>query len=210
VAGSGQRELCEVALGLRATTQGSVTVGTKTLHGSTVRQAQAAGAVSIPEDPVADAVIGGLSVLEHMILDGRRLPAKGLGIDWALASERTTESDQRLGLRIAAPHRRLAELSGGNIQRVLLTRELGRESKLVVAAYPSRGLDIANARRTQEILLERRMEGAGVLVISEDLDELMSMADRIVVMHDGHISGEVTAQDFDRQTIGQLMLGGAA
>ena len=104
----------------------------------------------------------------------------------------------------------MSDLSGGNIQRVVLTRELAIESTLVVAAYPSRGLDIANVRRTQEILLERRDQGAGVLMVSEDLDELMSVADRILVMHDGHISGEIGSDDFDRQKIGELMIGGAA
>jgi len=80
----------------------------------------------------------------------------------------------------------------------------------VVAAYPSRGLDIANTRRTQEVLLEHRERGAGVLVVSEDLDELLSLADRIAVMHDGHVVGVVDAAGADRMSIGRLMLGGAA
>ncbi|WP_370289445.1 ABC transporter ATP-binding protein [Nocardioides sp.] len=208
VAGSGQRELCEVALGLRRPSSGTVRV-----DGAEVRtpaQALDAGAVSIPEDPVADSVVGRLDVTGHMVLDGRRFPSRRLGIDWRKVRRRTEESDGRLGLKIAAQHRKVSELSGGNIQRVVLTRELAIESTLVVAAYPSRGLDIANVRRTQEILLERRDAGAGVLMVSEDLDELMSIADRIVVMHDGHIAGEVTIADFDRQAIGELMIGGAA
>ncbi len=79
----------------------------------------------------------------------------------------------------------MATLSGGNIQRVILARTLGVPAKFVVAAYPSRGLDIATTRRTQELLLEQRAAGAGVLFISEDLDELMELSDRIVVLHDG-------------------------
>lgn len=208
VAGSGQRELCEVALGLRDTTSGTVRI-----HGelaSSPGRALALGAVSVPEDPVADAVVTRLSVLEHMALDGRPLPKKGVGINWFAVRNRTENADGRLGLRMAPRHRTLSELSGGNIQRVILTRELGVDSTLVVAAYPSRGLDVSNVRRTQEILLGRRAAGAGVLMVSEDLDELMSMADRIVVMHDGHISGEVGVEDFDRQAIGRLMLGGVA
>ena len=196
VAGSGQRELCEVALGLRPTTAGSVRA--------------AGGAVAIPEDPVADSVVPGLSVLEHMVLDGRPAPRRGLGIDWKAVATRTDEMDNRVGLRIAPRHRMLGALSGGNIQRVLLTRELGQETALVVAAYPSRGLDIANTRRTQEVLLGHRDRGAGVLVVSEDLDELLSLADRIAVMHDGHVVGVVDAAGADRMSIGRLMLGGAA
>ncbi len=169
-----------------------------------------AGAVSIPEDPVADSVVGRLTVLHHMVLNGRRLPSRRVGIDWPTVQTETATSNDRLGLRIAATGRNVSELSGGNIQRVILTRELALDSELVIAAYPSRGLDIANVRRTQEILLERRDKGAGVLMVSEDLDELMSIADRILVMHAGRISGEIVNGDFDRQRIGQLMIGGAA
>jgi simple sugar transport system ATP-binding protein len=133
-----------------------------------------------------------------------------MGIDWRTVRRRTDERNEALGLRIAPKHRKVSELSGGNIQRVVLTRELSVDATLVVAAYPSRGLDIANVRRTQELLLERRDAGAGVLMVSEDLDELMSIADRILVMHDGHISGEIVVGDYDRQAIGQLMIGGAA
>jgi len=207
VAGSGQRELCEVALGLRATT-GTVRVcGERT---TSPQDAINAGAVSVPEDPVVDAVVNRLTVLEHMVLDGRPFPRRRFGLDWSSVRNRARHADSSLGLRMAPTHRRVSELSGGNIQRVVLTRELSLESTLVVAAYPSRGLDIANVRRTQEILLERKQASAGVLVISEDLDELMLISDRIVVMHDGHVSGVLTADEFDRQRIGQLMLGGAA
>jgi simple sugar transport system ATP-binding protein len=208
VAGSGQRELCEVALGLRELSSGSVTILGAPI--TNPRGAIVAGAVSVPEDPVADSVVTSLSVLEHMALDGRPLPRRRGGVDWLAVRVRTETADGRVGLRMAPHHRRLSELSGGNIQRVVLTRELDINSTLVVAAYPSRGLDVSNVRRTQEILLARRDAGAGVLMISEDLDELMAVSDRIVVMHDGHISGEVGLADFDRQKIGRLMLGGAA
>lgn len=208
VAGSGQRELCEVALGLRRPRSGSVRIDGKDVRSAA--GALAAGAASVPEDPVADSVVSRLDVTGHMVLNGRPLPAKRLGIDWRAVRRTTAHADERLGLRMAAPHRKVSELSGGNIQRVVLTRELSVDATLVVAAYPSRGLDIANVRRTQEILLERRDAGAGVLVVSEDLDELMSIADRILVMHDGAISGEVLPASFDRQSIGSLMTGGAA
>jgi len=207
VAGSGQKELCEVASGLRKPTEGTVEICGDAVHSA--QDAVKAGAVSVPEDPVADSVVSRLTVREHMVLDGRPMPKRGPGIDWSWVKTRTDEINERLGLRIAPQHRLLSELSGGNIQRVILTRELGIESTLVVAAYASRGLDAANVRRTQEILLEARHSGAGVLMVSEDLDELMSMADRIVVMHDGEISGEVSAGAFDRRALGQLMVEGA-
>jgi simple sugar transport system ATP-binding protein len=210
VAGSGQRELCEVALGVRPAAGGTVGLGGAREGPLTPAGAIAAGAVAVPEDPVADSVVPGLTVLEHMVLDGRPAPRRGLGIDWPAVAARTEDLDRRVGLRIAPRHRTLSALSGGNIQRVVLTRELGRAASLVVAAYPSRGLDIANTRRTQEVLLEHRNRGAGVLVVSEDLDELLALADRIAVMHDGHLVGVVGASDADRMSLGRLMLGGAA
>ena len=208
VAGSGQRELCDVALGLRALRDGAVHISGIAVSGPAA--ALAAGAVSVPEDPVADSVVGRLNVREHMILDGRRFPARLLGIDWGAVRDRTAAADTLLGLKIAGQQRRVSELSGGNIQRVVLTRELSIDASIVVAAYPTRGLDIAHARRTQEILLDRRDNGAGVLVVSEDLDELMSIADRIVVLHNGQVSGQVTPEEFDRRRIGRLMIGHAA
>jgi simple sugar transport system ATP-binding protein len=208
VAGSGQRELCEVALGLRAALAGTVMIDGRAVNNAL--DALAAGVSSVPEDPVADSVVGSLSVLHHMVLDGRRIPSRVFGIDWGNVKRAAAERDRKSGLRMAGVARKVSELSGGNIQRVILTRELSLDSVLVVAAYPSRGLDIANVRRTQELLIAQRDRGAGVLMVSEDLDELMSIADRIVVMHDGHISGEVLPNQFDRAGIGRLMLGGAA
>ncbi|KQR16852.1 ABC transporter ATP-binding protein [Cellulomonas sp. Leaf334] len=202
VAGSGQKELCEVALGLRPVTSGTVRVG-ESVPGLT-------GAVAVPEDPVVDSVVPGLTVLEHMVLDGRAVPRRGLGIDWPAVGARTAVLDERVGLHMAPTKRTLSSLSGGNIQRVLLTRELGQDASLVVAAYPSRGLDVANTRRTQELLLEHRARGAGVLMVSEDLDELIAVADRIAVMHDGHLVGVVDTAGADRMSIGRLMLGGVA
>jgi len=209
VAGSGQKELCEVALGLRAPTQGAVHVagadGDRPGPAAVLR----AGTVAVPEDPVADAVVGRMTVLEHMALDGSPLPRRGVGIDWATVRRRAGELDERVGLQMAPVHRRLAELSGGNLQRVLLTRELGRPAALVVASYPSRGLDIANTRRTQEALLEQRAAGAGVLLVSEDLDELLALADRVLVLREGQVAGVADAGSTDRMAIGRLMVGGA-
>jgi simple sugar transport system ATP-binding protein len=198
-----------VALGLRPATSGEVRIAGTPLRGDTVTGALALGAAGIPEDPVGDSVVAGLSVLEHMPLGGRPVPMRGLGIDWKVLATRTQEADRRTGLRMAPLHRQVSELSGGNIQRVVLTRALADDTALIVAAYPSRGLDIANTRRTQELLAERAAGGAGVLMVSEDLDELISLADRIVVMHNGHIAGTVDAIGADRMAIGRLMLGGA-
>jgi simple sugar transport system ATP-binding protein len=196
IAGNGQRELCEVVLGLRAPAAGTVRLGGRP--------------VGVPEDPISDAVVPGLTVLEHMALGDLSAAKRGLGIDWKRVQAETAERDQRAQLRMAPSHRQVAELSGGNIQRVVLTRALGGPTSVVVAAYPSRGLDVATTRRTQELLLEQRAAGAAVLVVSEDLDELLAISDRIAVLHDGEIAGVVRPGETDRYEMGQLMLDGAA
>jgi simple sugar transport system ATP-binding protein len=188
--------------------------GTVVINGMSVaeggpRDAIAAGAVGVPEDPVADAVVPGLAVRDHIALANLAAYKKGLGVDWRAVDERLAELDAGTGLHVAAPDRQVATLSGGNIQRVMLVRSIGAKASLVVAAYPSRGLDIAMTRRTQELLLERRAEGAGVLLISEDLDELLELSDRIVVLHAGTVAGVVTPGTTDRYEIGRLMLHGS-
>jgi simple sugar transport system ATP-binding protein len=208
VAGSGQRELCEIAVGVRPVAGGTVRIGGQELGRGGPTASIAAGAVEVPEDPVNDAVVPALTVLEHMALSNLRAFLRRIGLDWRRVGRQTTEINERVNLRMAPAHRRVADLSGGNIQRVMLSRALGRDARLVVAAYPSRGLDIATTRRTQELLLARRAEGAGLLVVSEDLDELMSVADRIAVFCAGRLTGVVEASTTNRQALGALMTGG--
>ena len=207
VSGNGQRELYELALGLIPPDEGSVTVDGHPVGGP--RQAIAAGAVGVPEDPVADAVVPGLSVRDHVALAALDDYRRGLGIDWRKVDRDLGALDAATGLRVAAAGRRVDTLSGGNVQRVMLVRSVGAPAALVVAAYPTRGLDVAMTRRTQELLLERRAAGAGVLLISEDLDELLELSDRIVVLHAGEVAGVVTPGSTDRYEIGRLMLHGA-
>ncbi len=210
VSGNGQRELVEAVMGLRAVASGSITVAGRLLKRADARTAIAAGAAGVPEDPVTEWVVPGLSVLEHLALGDLANVRKGVGIDWDRARERAATVEAATDLRMASSERRVATLSGGNIQRVVLTHALGAPRSLVVASYPARGLDIATTRRTQELLLEQRANGAGLLVVSEDIDELLDLSDRIAVLHDGHIVGIVSPADADRYEIGRLMLGAAA
>ncbi|MFN8053011.1 MAG: ABC transporter ATP-binding protein [Acidimicrobiales bacterium] len=209
VAGSGQRELYEVALGLCEVDSGTVTVCGRPIAGGQSRAALAAGAVGIPEDPVVESVVPGLDVAAHMAMEDLPAYRKRLGIDWGKVRSFATSLNDRTGLRMVDSRRTLADLSGGNIQRVILTRAFGTSGELLVAAYPSRGLDIATTRRTQELLVERRGAGAGVVFISEDLDELLDLSDRIAVFCDGRLTGIVEPASTDRYEIGRLMLGGA-
>jgi simple sugar transport system ATP-binding protein len=206
---NGQKELYEAVLGLRPWVDGSIIIDGHDIRRPTPTAAIDAGAVGLPEDP-DDAVVPGMSVLEHLSLGGTPPPRRGLKVDWKTARAKATGLAEAKTLNLTTLDRQVATLSGGNIQRVLYTRLVVSDSILLVAAYPSRGLDIATVRAGQELLLDRREKGCGVLLISEDLDELFELADRIVVLHDGEVAGIVKPADTSRREIGSLMLGSAA
>ncbi len=207
VAGNGQLPLYELALGLRRASSGSVTLNGVDMSRATARRALGAGAVGVPEDPVADSVVPGLSVFDHVALDDLKAVRKGWGIDWPAVRRRYEDRNERCGLQGADGLRIVQSLSGGNIQRIMLVRALGAPAALLVAAYPSRGLDVATTRRTQELLLERRAQGCAILLISEDLDELFELSDRIAVMHAGAVAGVVDPRQSDTYEVGRMMLG---
>lgn len=211
VSGNGQRELLDAVLGLRSSAIGEVSIAGHPVRPGRPGDALRAGAVSVPEDPVTDSVVPGLDVAEHLVLDGRRFPRRQVLLDrrGMVAEARRRRAEAPLAM--APVDAQVATLSGGNIQRVLLTRVFAcGDAPLIVVAYPSRGLDIASVLATRKVLLERREAGTGVLMVSEDLDELIAVADRIVVLHDGRVAGIVDPAESDRQQIGQLMLSGVA
>jgi general nucleoside transport system ATP-binding protein len=207
IAGNGQLELFDVTMGLRTPTNGTVCIAGDEVKRASPRATLAAGVVGIPEDPIRDSVVPGLTVHHHVCLDVLNAVRRRLGIDWGAVRHRYEQRNEASALQAADGERQLASLSGGNIQRVMLVRAIAGEATLVVAAYPSRGLDIATTRRTQELLLERRAGGAGVVLISEDLDELFEMSDRIVVMRAGRIVGTVDPRTADRYAVGRMMVG---
>lgn len=206
IAGNGQLALYHAILGLKPLAGGKITLDGVALA-STPPAALAAGVVGVPEDPVEDSVVPGLDVASHMALGGLKRFRRGFGIDWKKLLHFTHQVSERTDLRLAPPHREMASLSGGNIQRVVLARAFASDCTVLVAAYPSRGLDVAMTRRTQELLLEHRAAGAAVIVISEDLDELMELSDRIAVLCEGRLTGIVEPANTDAYEIGRLMLG---
>jgi simple sugar transport system ATP-binding protein len=219
VAGSGQRELADAVVGAREWTAGQIVIAGAALTRPDPRQAIAAGAAGVPEDPVGDWVVPGLNVLEHLALASMTLHSfaptetwvhRPRGLDWAGARRTARRLDESANLHMAGDQRQVATLSGGNIQRVLLTQVLGSTARLYVLSYPNRGLDVASTRQVQQLILAKREAGAGILLISEDLDELMELSDRIAVLHAGHLAGIRPARETTRAELGHLMLAGAA
>jgi simple sugar transport system ATP-binding protein len=209
VAGNGQRELAEVVTGLRACSGGHVLVGGVEMTGCSPRELVAAGVGHVPEDRLGTGLIPGLDLSDNVILkDYRRPPlARGLFLD-----QKAVDSfADRLIMEysVAAPGRSIKTrlLSGGNQQKLLLARELSGQPRLLVAVHPTRGVDIGATESIHKLLLEQRARGAAVLLISEDLDELLALSDRILVMYGGRVMGTVKAEEADIEHIGLMMAG---
>ncbi|MEY2532592.1 MAG: ral nucleoside transport system ATP-binding protein [bacterium] len=210
VSGSGQRELADVALGLRRIRAGTLAVLGHDVSDGRPAKVLGAGAAGVSEDPLATDVVRGLTVTEHMALSRLVLRRRGLGYDWRALERQVAELPETHILKIADGARLVSTLSGGNVQRVMLCRAFAREPGFIVAAYPTRGLDLANVMAAQELLLRHARAGAGVLLMSEDLDELFLLSDRIVVLHAGRVVASVDPDATERRDVGSLMLGLAA
>jgi simple sugar transport system ATP-binding protein len=171
------------------------------------------GVACIPEDPLRMGAIPGMTVLENMVLGEQKRYAAGGGVrmQWPQA-RRNAEQHLNTTFVTAAPRLdwQAQNLSGGNLQRVVIARELSRNPTALLAYYPARGLDVSNAEAMRRLLLTCRSHGVAILLISEDMDELFALSDRLVVMYHGRIVGEFRPHETDADTIGHLMTGGAA
>ena len=208
VAGNGQAELCEILTGLRQPTQGQIFLSGRDVTGLGTRALFEAGVAHIPEDRNYTGIVPSMSVAENLVLRQYRYPPFAKG---ALLNSQAVETFAEKSIKdydVATPSRNTDArlLSGGNVQKVILARELSGEPKLVVAAHPTYGLDVSAAALTHELLLKQRARGAGVLLVSEDLDELRKLSDRIVVLFEGKSMGVVEA-DVDLETLGLMMAG---
>jgi simple sugar transport system ATP-binding protein len=214
VAGNGQRELAEVIAGTRPRTAGTVAVSGRALASGRPREALAAGLGYVPEDRIHTGMAPSLSIAENLALRSYRRPpmARPPFLRRKRIAEHAAqviaESDIRVGAAGGATPARL--LSGGNAQKVVLARELAGSPRALVVASPTRGLDVGATETVRGLLVDAARSGTGVLLISEDLDELLAVADRIVVMYDGALVGELDAEGADAEEIGLLMAGAAA
>jgi simple sugar transport system ATP-binding protein len=209
VSGNGQRELGDVILGLAQCARGAKFLAGADATGWSVARIRAGGVAFIPEDALAMAGIARLTVLENMALGDTRRYARhgGLAIDWERVRSDLVRSLARLGVPVPALGAPLGTLSGGTVQRVVLARELARRPKLIVAFYPTRGLDVRSATATRDLLAASRDDGAGVLLISEDLAELFALSDRLLVLFRGTLVGASAPADISVEEVGYLMTG---
>lgn len=151
-----------------------------------------------------------LTIQENMALGNIRKYSQrnGFFLDWKAVRRDLEDSLQRLGFKLPSFFSMLKNLSGGNIQRMILARELAQNPKLILAYYPTRGLDVRSAGAARKLLLTHRNDGVGILLISEDLRELFALCDRLLVLFRGQIVGEMDPQKTTFQEVGYLMTGG--
>jgi ABC-type uncharacterized transport system ATPase subunit len=208
VSGNGQKELCDVALGMEPCTKGTKLMFGANLTNQSVQVMRQHGTSFIPENPLAMASVPWMTVLENMALTdtGHYARHGGFSMDWIAVREDFQASAGRLGFSLN-PYIIAKSLSGGNLQRMVIIRELMHQTRLIIASYLTRGLDVQSTIAARQALVQARENGAGVLLISEDLDELFTLSDRLLVLYGGRIVGEFQPSDTDVYTVGHLMTG---
>ncbi len=212
VSGNGQRELAEVITGQRPCTRGKITVE----HGnqsnpSTRWMIDELNIGHIPEDRMHTATVQKLSLVKNVALNNYRKPffSKKLFIDWKYVSARTSELIERFQVKTPGPQVLAGKLSGGNLQKLILARETSGSPPLLVVVHPTYGLDVAATKFIHETLLDQCKAGAGILLISEDLEEVLALSDRVAVMYEGEIMGILPIEEAKANvdTIGLMMAG---
>ncbi len=211
VQGNGQTELIEGIMGLRPVYSGSVNVGGEDVTGVSPRTLHQLGVSHIPEDRQGSGLVLDFSVAENMILDSYydRPYSKAVRMDWPATFERAASLVEQYDVRTPGIQVPVSTLSGGNQQKVIVAREFDRDVRLVVASQPTRGIDVGSIEYIHDQIVSKRDAGAAVLVVSSELDEVLALSDRILVLFHGRIAGEFSP-DADVTDIGLAMLGSSA
>lgn len=209
VSGNGQRELAEVLTGLRHATDGHVSLEGKDFTNRSAREIADAGVAHVPTERKTMGTVPNMTIRENLILKTyRQQPfSHGMFLDSKAAEENAHTAMKEYDILAPSIDTAVKVLSGGNIQRVVLARELSGDPRLIIAAHPTYGLDVGATEQVRQILLAQRDRGAGILLISEDLEEIMTMSDRILVLFQGQVMGIIDAEGAQIEKIGLMMAG---
>jgi simple sugar transport system ATP-binding protein len=209
VSGNGQRELAEVIAGLRPASGGEVILGERPITHAPVSERLAAGLAFVPEERNRHGTIGTFTVAENAILQNhaQRPFARGTLLNFGAISRYTTDLIRQFNVKTPSQHTPVKNLSGGNIQKLILARELSRRPAVLVAAQPTRGVDVSATEYIHNVLMRQRGEGVAIVLISEDLDEILALSDRIAVLYEGKIVGVLPREQADAESLGLLMAG---
>jgi general nucleoside transport system ATP-binding protein len=197
--------------GMRTPTRGTITVAGKALRGGDPREAIRAGVAHVPEDRLHTGVAPSLSIASNVVLKSYRgrSVVKGPLLRLRTIRDYAAQLIKRYDVRGGGPDLPARRLSGGNLQKVVLAREFEGKPRVLVVASPTRGLDVAAIETVHGYLRDAASNGVGVLLISEDLDEILALADRVDVMFEGRIVGSFAGPTADVHEIGLLMTGGS-
>jgi len=208
VSGNGQKELCDVVLGVERSVKGKKILNGNDLTNLSVQTIRREGTSFIPENPLMMASVPFMTVLENMALTRTERYARrgGFSMNWEAVKSDVVDAEKRLGFKLSL-FSIAKSLSGGNLQRMVILREMAHHPRLIIASYLTRGLDVRSAIAAREALVQAREEGAGVLFVSEDLDELFALCDRLLVLYGGRIVGEFFPSETDVYEVGRLMTG---
>jgi simple sugar transport system ATP-binding protein len=206
VAGNGQLQLAETIAGIRKPQSGAIRLNDADTTGKGPRAARAAGLAYVPQDRLGTGLARGLSIADNLRLTQRAPFVSGRGG----AERAAADAIARFGIKTRGPREVTGRLSGGNVQKVLLARELRAEATAIVIASPTQGLDVAAIEFVRGLLDEHRAAGGAILLISEDLDEIRALSDRILVMYAGRMVMECDAADSNLTDLGLAMAGSAA
>ena len=208
IAGSGQKELCEIIAGMEKSSNGSVKFFDEEILGlSPIEILRRGVSMSfVPEDRLGMGLVAGMDITNNVLLRSFR-KNKGIFVDRKESRKKAEEIIERYDVKTPSVNHVLRKLSGGNIQKVLLGREVELNPKLLITAYPVRGLDIGASYNIYDILNAQKKAGVAVLFIGEDLDVLLALCDRLLVMHDGAVMDIVDPKTTTKEEVGLLMLG---
>ncbi len=209
VAGNGQKELAETLTGLIPWKSGEVIFDHERLSSPKVKELIDKGIAHIPENRMKSGLAGSLGIVDNLLMKSYRTPDRGrFGlINKKEAKKWANQLVEQFDVRTPDLISPVGQLSGGNQQKLLFAREVDLKPKLMIAVHPTQGLDVGAAGAVHELLIQLRTTGSGVLLISEDLDEIMQLSDRILVLFNGQINGVVNKGEASKEAIGQLMAG---
>lgn len=208
IAGNGQSELVEAVTGLRPI-EGSVRINGTEVGNCSPQKSIRCGLAHIPEDRTGVGTAPNLSITKNSIMKnyGQDPISNGWRINYLAAHDHAADLKDVYDIQAPTVETQARKLSGGNLQKLILAREISGDPKLIVAMQPTRGLDVGAIEGIQRLLLEQRQKGAAILLISEELEELLMLSDRIAVIFDGELAGEMTAGEADLNQIGMMMTG---
>lgn len=208
--GNGQSELIEAITGLRPVEKGHIFLDGKEITNLSPKKVREVGLAHIPEDRNTRGLNRTMSIEENLVaVEVDKAPfSRGMVMNTAAMDRHSEEMVKRFDIRPTDYKLPTSSLSGGNAQKVVVAREVSMNKKLLVAAQPTRGVDIGAIESIQKTLEEAKKNGAGVLLVSTELEEITSLSDRIIVIHEGTITGELSAGEANENNLGLLMMGG--